>query len=142
MIRTTATVICIIVTLGCASRSHVVTETVNAADGKWEYIQTSKNGIIISRYVDTCDESGMMISRLYLDGEMRVMYYDEYNNGLPAIRYRQNGELWMDFTDREGSEMKYPGISGSREVAKSKAEVADAVEMATRIAIEAIKYIK
>jgi hypothetical protein len=127
---------------GCGARGGIQTEDVIAKDGRWEYVQTSKNGCVIARYVDTCGDNNVMISRLFLDGEMNVVYFDEYRNGNPAFRYKGNGELWVDFTKRDKAEQYEMDYSESEAKAKSRAEVVDAVAMATRIGFEALKMIK
>lgn len=83
-----------------------------------------------------------MISRLFLDGEMNVVYFDEYRNGIPAFRYKGNGELWVDLTKRDKTDRYEMDYSESGARAKSRDEVVDAVAMATRIGFEALKMIK
>lgn len=132
----------LLVVAGCGARGGIRTEVVIAKDDRWEYVQTSKDGCVIARYVDMCGENKVMISRLFLDGEMNVMYFDEYRNGIPAFRYKGNGELWVDFTKREKINRYEMGCGESGERAKSRDEVVDAVAMATRIGFEALKMIK
>lgn len=81
---------------GCRSDAGTIAREKWSDDKSLHYWETQRNDRIIARYVDHLGDDGALHSRLYLDENLQVLYYDTFSNGHLACRYRADGSVWMD----------------------------------------------
>lgn len=124
--------------ISCRQNEYLKTEYIVSGDGTVTYCQTSKGDDIISRSVTSLDVNGRMISKLYLDPELKVMYYDEFNGDLVLYRYKANGEIWIDFTDKYNN----AGVPANKGKWRNSNEALEVISYLAYIAMQSAGAIK